>query len=125
MPRTKSLKAKILELLTPLAENLANAIKDEIASGAPSTGAKTPSRAAAPKRVARAASGRSRRLTDADLDLMVRAVGSFPGLRSEQLYGKVELPPKLAKAALARLRAQKRVKTKGEKRATTYLPAKR
>src|SRR5262245_19103508 len=123
MPRTKSLKTQILEQLEPFAEGLAEVLVKNFGTAIAPT-AKKPVRAAATKRVVRAASGRSGRLTDADLDLMVRAVVSSPGLRSEQLYTKVKLPPKLAKAALARLRLDKRVKTVGQKRATTYFPGK-
>jgi hypothetical protein len=46
-----------------------------------------------------------------------------PGLRSEQIYEKVSLSPRLAKAGLAKLREKKLVKLSGQKRAATYRAA--
>jgi len=46
-----------------------------------------------------------------------------PGLRSEQLQKELSLAPKLVKAGLAQLRKDKRVKTSGERRSTTYAAA--
>jgi hypothetical protein len=66
--------------------------------------------------------GRGRRggLDDAAVDSVARVIGKNPGLRSEQIYKEAGLPPQIVKAALARLREKKRVKTKGTRRAMTY-----
>jgi hypothetical protein len=68
-------------------------------------------------------SGRPGALDDATLSQVFKVVEDNPGLRSEEIYKKLSLAPQLAKKALAKLRAQKRVKTKGAKRATTYAAA--
>jgi len=67
-------------------------------------------------------SGRLRRgsVNAAVLGTLLQAVKSHPGLRSEQIYKKVSLTPKLAKAGLAKLRAQGKVKIRGKKRGATY-----
>ncbi len=54
---------------------------------------------------------------------MLKVIEGNPGLRSEEIYKKLPLRPELAKKALAKLREDKRVKTTGEKRATTYAAA--
>jgi hypothetical protein len=51
------------------------------------------------------------------------AIQRNPGLRSEQLDKHLRLDHKTAKAALAKLRALGKVKTTGQKRATTYAVA--
>ncbi len=57
------------------------------------------------------------------LDKIVAVIARKPGLRSEQLRDLVAAPAPLVKAGLAKLRVEKRVKTKGQKRATTYTVA--
>src|SRR6185312_11372995 len=56
----------------------------------------------------------------AAINQVFKVVEGEPGLRSEQIYKKVPLSPEVTKKALAKLREEKRVKTKGERRATTY-----
>ena len=65
--------------------------------------------------------GRRSKLNDSTLDEIVAAVEKHPGLRSEQLQKELShLGPKLVKQGLAKLRADKRVKTSGQRRSTTY-----
>ncbi len=65
--------------------------------------------------------GRRRRgVSEAVLVQLMKAIKAAPGLRSEQLYKKVTASPRVAKAGLAKLREQKRVRTSGERRSTTY-----
>jgi hypothetical protein len=74
----------------------------------------------------RAHEGRRRRrgpIAAALLDKIVAVIARKPGLRSEQLRDLVAAPAPLVKAGLAKLRVEKRVKTKGQKRATTYTVA--
>jgi hypothetical protein len=73
--------------------------------------------------VGRARGGRRSKLTDGTLEQLLKLIGDKPGLRSEQIYELSSLPPKVAKAGLAKLRATKRVKTTGIKRAMTYMAA--
>ena len=54
------------------------------------------------------------------LDKLVSVIQKHPGKRSEELQRLVSGNRHKVKAALARLREQKRVKTSGAKRATTY-----
>lgn len=82
-------------------------------------------RGAAPKQLP-AGKGRRRRRGGPDaatMDRVLRLIQSKPGLRSEQIQKSIEMDPSSVKAALAKLRAAKRVKTKGERRATTYSAA--
>ncbi len=69
--------------------------------------------------------GRRSKLNDSALDEIVAAVEKQPGQRSEQLQKHLaHLGPKLVKQGLAKLRADKRVRTSGQRRATTYSPGK-
>jgi len=69
--------------------------------------------------------GRLRRgsVNEGVLSQLLAVIKRSPGLRSEQIYGKVSLSPKLAKAGLAKLREKKLVKLSGQKRAATYRAA--
>ena len=83
-----------------------------------STGSKALS--AAPGKVGRPR-GRRSKLNDSAVSEILATVEKNPGLRSEQLQKLlVHLGPKLVKQGLAKLRAAKRVKTSGQRRATTY-----
>lgn len=64
--------------------------------------------------------GARRGVDDATLASVLKVIKAKPGLRSEQIYVKLELPIAEAKKALEKLRRTGRVKTRGEKRATTY-----
>lgn len=65
-------------------------------------------------------SGRNGQLDEETINRVLKIVEGQPGLRSEQIYKELPLPPELTKKALAKLREDKRVKTKGERRAMTY-----
>ena len=54
------------------------------------------------------------------LDQLVTFIAKNPGLRSEQIQKQVRQKPGVVKAALAKLRAARRVKTSGDRRSTTY-----
>ncbi len=68
--------------------------------------------------------GRGGRRSSKQINHLVGQVHAFikshPGLRSEQIMGKMGGNKHSVKDALARLRATKKVKTKGIKRAMTY-----
>lgn len=84
-----------------------------------------PEKAAAPKPAGEKSGRRGRRgaLDEATVTRVLKVVEDNPGLRSEEIYRKLPLKPDLAKKALAKLRADKRVKTTGEKRGMTYAAA--
>jgi hypothetical protein len=75
--------------------------------------------------VATDGSGRRRRAGPSEelLDTVLETIKRSPGLRSEELYQKIKQPSDQVKAALARLREHKKVKTSGRRRATTYRAA--
>lgn len=64
-----------------------------------------------------------RPFTAATLDQIVELIRKRPGLRSEQLQRELAMPPGVVKAGLAQLRKDRRVRTAGERRSTTYAPA--
>lgn len=134
MPRPRkqnALEVRIGTILTVAARQIAEAVRADIANqllhvmGA-SAGRQPSAAAASSSDDAPAAGGkRGRRgaLNEATLARVLEAVKGSPGLRSEQIQKQLPLAPKLVKAALAKLRAAKRVKTSGQKRATTYAAA--
>jgi hypothetical protein len=77
-----------------------------------------------PAKSAVAASSRGGRRSSKQINHLVGQVHAFikshPGLRSEEIMGKMGGNKHSVKDALARLRATKKVKTKGIKRAMTY-----
>jgi len=121
MPRPSNgsnLDTKIASIAQEMAAELVRAVRvhlaDEVAKvigGRPS--AATPKSPAKPGR-------RGGGVSDAVLAQLLKAIKTAPGLRSEQIYKKVAISPKVAKAGLAKLREQKKVKTRGARRATTY-----
>jgi len=124
MPRSNndsSLDTKIAAIAQEMAAELVRAVRthlaDEVAKvigGRPSVAsAATPKTAAKPGR-------RGGAVNDGVLAQLLKVIKAAPGLRSEQIYKKVAIPPKVAKAGLAKLREQKKVKTSGTRRATTY-----
>jgi hypothetical protein len=66
---------------------------------------------------------RRRVLGDALLGQVLAIVKKNPGSRSEVLQQKTDIDRKTWKAALTKLRATKQVKTRGNRRATTYTAA--
>lgn len=67
--------------------------------------------------------GRSAGPDAATVDKMLKAIKDKPGQRAEQLRKELGLTAVIAKAALAQLREAKSVKTKGNRRATSYTAA--
>jgi hypothetical protein len=63
------------------------------------------------------------RLSSAGLDQIVDVIRKKPGLRSEQIQRELSLAPKVVKAGLAQLRKERRVRTSGQRRSTTYSAA--
>ena len=64
--------------------------------------------------------GRRNAMSTASLDQIVEFIRKHPGLRSEQIQAELQLPPGAVKIGLAKLRLARRVKTAGQRRATTY-----
>jgi hypothetical protein len=64
--------------------------------------------------------GRTRLLDEGTIERVYEVVRSSPGLRSQQVMKQVPYAPKLVKLALAKLRADKRIKMQGQKRGATY-----
>ncbi len=64
--------------------------------------------------------GRRSLVDSATLERIAGFIEKTPGLRSEEIQRELALPPKLVKIGLAKLRDTKRVRTAGQRRATTY-----
>jgi hypothetical protein len=60
------------------------------------------------------------KLSGAAIDQLLEIIRKHPGLRSEQIQREIALAPKAVKAGLAQLRKDKRVRTSGQRRSTTY-----
>lgn len=134
MPRPRkqnALEVRIGTILTVAARQIAEAVRADIANQLihvmGSSGGHKAASPAAPSAAAAPATGgkRGRRgsLNEPTLTRVLDIVKGTPGLRSEQIQKQLPLAPKVVKAALAKLRAAKRVKTTGEKRAMTYAAA--
>jgi hypothetical protein len=129
MPRPRKqtdIESAITQIVSATARQIAEAVRAEIAeqlrhvTAAGATAKGRQARALAPAKADGQRRGRRARLDEATVSRVLKVVADSPGLRSEQIQGKLPIPPKVVKAALAKLRADKRVKTAGEKRATTY-----
>lgn len=127
--REKSLDDRIYAVVAEAASVIADIVRGEIAAEVQKVvSARTKNgrgtRRALPKTEKRSGRGRKRRKMDVrTVTRVLDVVKANPGLRSEQLYEKVELPREVTKRALATLRQDKRVKTKGARRSTTYAAA--
>ena len=66
--------------------------------------------------------GRRSLVDAATLERIAGFIEKTPGLRSEEIQRELALPSKLVKIGLAKLRDTKRVRTAGQRRATTYSP---
>lgn len=64
--------------------------------------------------------GRRNAMSTASLDQIVEFIRKHPGMRSEQIQAELQLPSGTVKIGLAKLRLARRVKTAGQRRATTY-----
>jgi hypothetical protein len=133
MPRPRkqnALEVRIGTILTVAARQIAEAVRADIANqlmhvmgsgaGRQVAAASTSSASAAAPATGGGKRGRRGALNEPTLTRVLDIVKGTPGLRSEQIQKQLPLAPKLVKAALAKLRAAKRVKTTGEKRAMTY-----
>jgi hypothetical protein len=136
MPRPRkqnALEVRIGTILTVAARQIAEAVRADIANqllhvmgastGRQPAAASTSSASSDDAPATGGKRGRRGGLNEATLARVLDAVKGTPGLRSEQIQKQLPLAPKVVKAALAKLRAAKRVKTSGQKRATTYAPA--
>jgi hypothetical protein len=61
-----------------------------------------------------------RSLNGTHVQTVLKVIRENPGLRSEEIQRKSRLAPGAVRKVLQKLRREKTVKTKGEKRATTY-----
>ena len=122
MPRPRkqtALDFRIASIAQQMATELVRAIRTHLADEvAKVIGGRRDS--AAPNGHAGQGRRRGRGVSDAVLVQLLKVIKSAPELRSEQIYKKVSVSPKVAKAGLAKLRAQKKVKTSGQRRSTTY-----
>jgi hypothetical protein len=81
-------------------------------------------RAAAPLQATKPTGRRRRRgLDERTIESVFQFVTRNPGRRSEQIQKESGVAPDSVRKALAKLREAGRLKTKGEKRATTYTAA--
>jgi len=83
----------------------------------PSSGGGAAAAASGPRRGRPPGKGR---LSPAALDQLVEVIRKKPGLRSEQIQREISLGAKVVKAGLAQLRKERRVRTSGQRRSTTY-----
>jgi hypothetical protein len=121
MPRKKSLKSTIRELAVQFADGLAEALEERISS-APSSSLPL-ARPVVSKRAMKSRGTRAAVSLEAASEKLLAVIGRSPGLRNEQLQKETGLPGALTGRVLTQLRNDKRVKTKGTRRAMVYLPA--
>ena len=88
----------------------------------PSAGAQGAARPASGARRGRPP-GRRSKLSAAALEQIIEVVRKKPGLRSEQIQRELDFAQGVVKAGLARLRLERRVRTSGQRRSTTYTVA--
>jgi hypothetical protein len=134
MPTTNgsSLVTRINQIVASAAQEIAQAVRQNIAdevnrlvgaAGAVARGGRGGQRRAAGP----AGGGRRRRrrgaVDNASLEKLLKFIGAKPGLRGEEIRKQVGLPDDVVRAGLAKLRETKKVRTKGERRATTYATA--
>jgi hypothetical protein len=123
MPRPKKITAldqQLLAISQRMTAEVARVVGEEIARVVNQAVARNGSStvAAGPRR-----GGPRKIYTDALVAEVLAAIKRSPGLRTEQLYKKMSKNPQLVRGALAKLREQKKVRTKGTRRAMTYTAA--
>lgn len=64
--------------------------------------------------------GSRSKLSSGAIDQIVEVIRKKPNLRSEQIQRELNLGAGVVKSGLARLRLERRVKTSGQRRSTTY-----
>jgi hypothetical protein len=124
MPRPRkqsNLDARVSEIIAITTRQIVSIVRADLRRAAALKSLRTPwGRGAPAAKPGAKRRGRRGALDEATLERVLKVITSSPGLRSEEIYRKLPVPVKTVKAALAKLRATKRVKTKGEKRAMTY-----
>src|SRR5438552_18481737 len=132
----RDLEQRVHEIVARAATEIADAARrdvtaqlDRILAGV-SEPNREPARARVPRQAAAAKvkptkarrDGRRRRggPSEQDISKVLAFVESNPGLRSEEIQKRMGGEPKIIKAALAKLRDSKSVKTNGVKRAMIY-----
>lgn len=128
MPRPRkdsALDSRIASIAQQMAAELVGAVREHLADEVATVlGGRRGG--AAPNGHAKPAASKRRRgggVSDAVVGQLLAAIKATPGMRSEQLYEKVSAPSSVAKAGLAKLREQKKVKTSGTRRGMTYKAA--
>jgi hypothetical protein len=122
--------------LASLADSFASAVLDAVRStplegllfetgGRPASGRTS---AAAPKRAPKAARGRLKRRSAGDIakalgEVVALVKGHKDGMRAEQIRAQLHMQSKEMPRVLAEGLANKKLKKKGQKRATTYFAA--
>jgi hypothetical protein len=121
-----TLQQRVQEVVNRAASEIARAVRQNIAEQVArmTGGAKAAAKPAKEKPVKRRRGRRGRRgPNSAGVEKVLKFVQSHPGLRSEQIQKQMDLASARVKGALLKLRATGKVKTKGQKRATTYQAA--
>jgi hypothetical protein len=120
------LDARIEAIIEQAASDIASAVRANIAEEVQRVlGGRRGARAAGRGGGRRAASApRARRgVSEAQLKSVLDFIGKNPGKRGEQIRAALKLSTKVGGKILAKLRQTKAVKTKGQKRSTTYSAA--
>lgn len=134
-----NLDTVIKEIVESAASAIAKAVRDQIkadierALGAPEKASKPSGRSAGRDKAPGAASrkapapkrgrGAGTRLSEAELGRVLDYITKNPGQRTEQIRAALKLDTVLGGKLLGKLRATGKVKTKGQKRTTTYSAA--
>ena len=121
------LDARIEAIIEQAASEIARAVRANIAEEVQRVlGSQRGARAAATRGGRRRAAGapRARRgVNEAQLKTVLDFITKNPGKRGEQIRAALKLSTKVGGKILAKLRQTKAVKTKGQKRSTTYAAA--
>lgn len=132
-----TLESRIQGVMSQIARDITAAVRQDFAAAIQrildSGGAVSAPRQAATTPAARKPAGRKprkagrrggrRSADDGTLDKVLSFVQAHPGLRNEQIRGQIGLPRAALAGALAKLRADGRLKTSGVARAMTYTVA--
>jgi hypothetical protein len=117
------LDSAIQEAVSRVASQIAAAVRQDIAAeiqrvigGARVAGARPPATPAGRRKPRRG-------VADADVKRVLDFIAKNPGKRTEEIRSALELDSEYGGKLLAKLRADKKVKTRGQKRATTYAVA--
>jgi hypothetical protein len=122
MPNT--LDSAIHSIIARAAGEIAQVVRANIASEINRVVGVNGARGSATRVSAGRAARRPRRgVAEADLQKVLDYIGKNPGKRSEELRAALDLDADYGAKIFAKLRETKKVKTKGERRATTYSAA--